>query len=426
MNTRALALKSLVKCDRDSKFANLEINSTLDKNPMSDSDRGLYTALVYGVLEREMLLDYVLSPYLKKTVSSLDPEVRCALRLGAVQIFFFDKIPDHAVCDETVEIIKKSPRRSASGLVNAVLRSLVREKDSVRKKIENAPLSVKYSLPEWILNLWQSSYGEEKTLEILEGFSGKAPLTLHANTLKTTAEALSRKFEGVGVSCHIHPRHPDLVVLDTNINPEKLEGFSEGLFFVQGSASALAVKALGLQPDSRVLDVCACPGGKSFAAALELENSGEIFSFDLHESKLSLISKGAEKLGITIIKSACHDAREDFGPLVGTADFVIADVPCSGLGVISKKPDIRKKSPEDIARLPEIQAAILENVSKTLKKGGKLLYSTCTLNCAENENITDKFLENHPEFKRAEGFPITYFPKDEIEDGFFSDVLIKE
>jgi len=426
VNTRALALKSLVKCDRDLKFANLEINSTLDKNNLSDSDRGLYTALVYGVLEREMLLDYILSPYLKKNVSALDPEVRCALRLGAVQIFFFDKIPDHAVCDETVEIIKKSPRRSAAGLVNAVLRSLIREKEGVRKRIVKAPLSVKYSLPEWIVELWQSSYGEEKALEILEGFSRKAPLTLHANTLKTTAEDLCRGFEALGIPCHIHPRHPDLVVLDTNINPEKLDGFDKGLFFVQGSASALAVKSLGLHPDSRVLDVCACPGGKSFAAALELENRGEIFSFDLHESKLGLISKGAEKLGITIIKSECHDARHDFGELVGTADFVIADVPCSGLGVISKKPDIRKKSPDDIKRLPEIQTAILENASKVLKKGGRLLYSTCTLNRAENEDVTDKFLKNHPEFKREDGFPVTYFPKDEIEDGFFSDVLIKE
>lgn len=426
MNTRALALKSLVKCDRDSKFANLEINSTLDKNALSDSDRGLYTALVYGVIEREMLLDYILSPYLKKGIASLDPEVRAALRLGAAQIFFFDKIPDHAVCDETVEIIKKSPKRSASGLVNAVLRSLVREKERVSERIENAPLSVKYSLPEWIIALWQNCYGEGKTLEILEGFSRKAPLTLHVNTLKTTAETLLRRFTDKGIFCHIHQRHSDLIVLDTNINPEKLDGFDTGEFFVQGSASALAVKSLGIKSGSRVFDVCACPGGKSFAAALELENKGEIFSFDIHQSKLSLIEKGAERLGITIIKSDCHDARLDFGECVGTADFVIADVPCSGLGVISKKPDIRKKSPDDIARLPEIQTDILENVSRLLRSGGRLLYSTCTLNCAENEAVTNKFLERHPEFKRADGFPVTYFPKDEIEDGFFSDVLIKE
>ena len=424
MNARALALKSLVRCDRDSKFANLEINSALDKNDLSDSDRGLYTALVYAVLEREMLLDFILNPYLKKPVSALDPEVRIALRLGAVQIFFFDKIPDHAVCDETVEIIKKSPRRSAAGLVNAVLRSLIREKADVLKRIDNAPLNVKYSFPEWIVTLWQKCYGEGKTLEILEGFSRKAPLTLHANTLKITGEQLCEKLKKAGFSCHVHPMHSDLAVIDENVNPEKLEGFDEGLFFVQGSASALAVKNLGLRPDARVLDVCACPGGKSFAAALEMENRGEIFSFDLHESKLGLIDKGAERLGINIIKSACHDARESFGNI--EADFVIADVPCSGLGVISKKPDIRKKSFEDITRLPEIQAAILENVSKTLKKGGKLLYSTCTLNSAENENVTENFLKNHPEFKRAEDFPVTYFPKDAVEDGFFSDVIIKE
>ena len=215
-------------------------------------------------------------------------------------------------------------------------------------------------------------------------------------------------------------------MLDTGVDPERLYGFEEGLFFVQGTASSLAVKSLAPIPESVVVDTCACPGGKSFAAALSLGNKGKIYSFDLHKSKLGLIEKGAERLGISIIEVESHDARESFGELEEKADYVICDVPCSGLGVISKKPDIRSKKREDIERLPEIQYAILENSVKLLKCGGRLLYSTCTLNKDENERVTDRLLEAHPELERAEGYPVTYFPDGESEDGFFTDIIVRK
>ena len=424
MNTpRFLAFQSLLRCESGSRYSNLEINAVLDKNPLSQSDKGLYTALVYSVLEREMLLDYLLKDYLKMPIERLDREVRVALRLGAVQLYFFDKLPDHAVCDETVELIKNSKKRSATGLVNAVLRSLVRDKDKNTEKIANAPLNVRYSMPEWIVDLWTKDYGEERALAILEGFSKKPPLTLRVNALKITPEELYRALKDKNIQCDVKD---DMIVLDTGVDPERLYGFEEGLFFVQGTASSLAVKSLAPIPESVVVDTCACPGGKSFAAALSLGNKGKIYSFDLHKSKLGLIEKGAERLGISIIEVESHDARESFGELEEKADYVICDVPCSGLGVISKKPDIRSKKREDIERLPEIQYAILENSVKLLKCGGRLLYSTCTLNKDENERVTDRLLEAHPELERAEGYPVTYFPDGESEDGFFTDIIVRK
>ena len=423
-DARELALFSLVRAEKDAKFINLEINSTLKRNELSQSEKGLYTALVYSTVEKEMLLDYLLRGFLKTPVEKLDSEVRACLRLGAVQILYFDKLPDHAVCHESVEIIKRSRCRSASGLVNAVLRGVAREKGALLEKAGNAPVYIKYSIPEWIVSLFESSYGRDKCIEILEGFRRKTPLVLHVNTLKTTASKLLTQLCENGYAARIHPLHPELLVLDSGC-AEDLPGFQEGMFFVQGTASALAVRALRIKPDSCVFDVCACPGGKSFAAAMALENRGSIYSSDLHESKLSLIEKGASRLGITIVSASVHDARESFGDMEGCADFVICDVPCSGLGVISKKPDIKNKDPQDIKRLPEIQKDILENSSRLLKKGGRLLYSTCTLNRAENEEVVNAFLEAHTEFVREASFPVTYFPVGDIEDGFFADVIVK-
>ncbi len=423
-DARELALLSLVRAEKDAKFVNLEINSTLKKNELSQSEKGLYTALVYSVTEKQMLLDYLLAGFLNTCVEKLDAEVRACLRLGVVQILYFDKLPDHAVCHESVEIIKRSRCRSASGLVNAVLRSVAREKSALLEKAEKSPLHIKYSIPEWIVSLWDASYGRKKCIEILDGFQRKTPLVLHVNTLKTSVDAFMKLMREKEHDVRVHPLHPELVIVDSG-SAEELCGFDEGLFFVQGTASALAVRALEIKPHSCVFDVCACPGGKSFAAALALENSGIIYSSDLHESKLSLIEKGCERLGITTVFVSVHDAREVFADKEGTADYVICDVPCSGLGVISKKPDIKNKKPEDIKRLPEIQRDILENSSRLLKKGGRLLYSTCTLNSAENEDVVNAFLEKHPEFVRDKSFPVTYFPCGDVEDGFFADVIVK-
>lgn len=414
-NARSLAFESLKKCTKDGKYSNLEVLSSLSRVNLDPRDKALYTALVYGVIEKGITLDHVLSDYSRIPLEDLDVGALVSLRLGLYQILFMDRVPDHSACDEAVKLVPKS----AKSFVNGVLRAILREKDEVIKSIETAPLSVKYSVPQWMISIWQDGYGEEKTLEILKGFESRPPMTLRVNTLKITADELL---------CHIdgkpHPIHSDMIYAAGNA--EGLYGYAEGLFFVQGTNSRTAVKALGLQAGETVIDTCACPGGKSFSAAIDMKNQGRIYSFDLHSNKLSLITRGAKRLGIDIITADTCNAASPCEELLGSADAVICDVPCSGLGIIAKKPDIKYKNYSDVERLPKIQAEILSASSGYLKSGGRLLYSTCTLNPEENERITEEFLKEHKNFRRAEGYPVTAFPSDDSDDGFFYDLLIKD
>ncbi len=410
-NPRRLALDSLKKCARDGKYVNLEVLSSLSDTRLEARDKALYTALVYGVIEKSITLDYLISGFSRLPLERLDSDTLNALRLGLYQIIYMDRIPGFSACDEAVKLVP----RSAKPYVNAVLRSALR--CDLNEKIRCAPLSVRYSVPDWLIELWQKGYGEEKTLEILEGFLKRPPMTIIVNTLKTNnGELLGR------IDAQPHPELDGILFAKGNV--EELYGFDKGFFFVQGSNSYRAVRALAPSSDELVIDTCACPGGKSFTSAILMGNKGKIYSFDLHASKLSLINKGAERLGIDIIETAVSDARAPRAELVGRADAVICDVPCSGLGIIAKKPDIKYKSPNDIERLPEIQFDILTASSEYLRVGGRLLYSTCTLNPDENERVVDKFLAVHPEFRSVERK--TAFPSDESDDGFFYELLIKD
>lgn len=414
-NPRKLAFDSLKKCSKAGKYSNLEVLASLSRNELDTRDKALYTALVYGVIERSITLDYIISRYSKLALEKLDEDTITALRLGICQIVYMDRIPDFSACNETVNLVP----HSSKAYVNAVLRAVIRDKDNIDTHLKNAPLSVKFSVPEWIIDIWKKGYGEDKTLEILEGFLRKPRLTLRVNTLKTTAKELLEKIDG-----EPHPDLPDVIYADGNV--ESIYGFDDGLFFVQGSNSRRAVAALSLKKGESVIDVCACPGGKSFSAAIDMENEGHLFSFDLHKNKLSLIEKGAERLGISIITTDTHNGTTPREELIGKADAVICDVPCSGLGIIAKKPDIKYKNFSDIERLPKIQLEILTASSRYLKKGGRLVYSTCTLNPDENEKITDAFLSSNTDFHRAEGYPRTFFPEGSSEDGFFCDLIIKD
>ncbi len=412
---RRLAFDSLKKCSKDGKYSNLEVLASLSRTELDTRDKALYTALVYGVIEKTVTLDYLLSRYSRLPLEKLDSNTLTALRLGLYQIMYMDRIPDFSACDESVKLVP----HSSKSYVNAVLRAAVKNKDGIGAVLDSAPLSVKYAVPREIIDIWQRGYGEEKTLEILEGFMLKPPMTLRVNTLKTSAKELLKHIDGSA-----HCELPDIIYASGNA--ETLYGFDEGLFFVQGTNSRRAVSALSLKPGETVVDTCACPGGKSFSAAIDMENRGRIYSFDLHANKLSLVLKGAQRLGIDIINADVCNATSPRTELEGSADAVICDVPCSGLGIIAKKPDIKYKSLSDIERLPKIQLAILTASSLYLKKGGRLMYSTCTLNPDENERVTETFLGSHPDYRRAEGFPKTYFPSQTSDDGFFCDLLIKD
>lgn len=412
---RALAFESLKKCSKDGKYSNLEVLSNLSRVPLDPRDKALYTALVYGVIEKSITLDSIIEKYSRISLKELDIDTLISLRLGIYQLMYMDRIPAFSACDESVKLV---PHKSKS-YVNAVLRAVSKNKASLEEWLENAPLCIKYSVPQYIIDIWTKGYGEEKTLEILKGFSVNPPLTIRVNTIKSSVKELLEHIDG-----RVHPCLSDIII--TSGNAEALYGFDEGKFFVQGSNSRYVVSALKLQAGETVIDTCACPGGKSFSAAVDMQNKGKIYSFDLHKSKLSLITKGASRLGIDIIETAELNAMHPREELFGKADAVICDVPCSGLGIIAKKPDIKYKNAEDIERLPEIQLGILSASSAYIKNGGRLMYSTCTLNPDENERVTDEFLKTHKDFHRAEGFPRTAFPDGVWEDGFFCDLIIKD
>jgi len=421
---RRLCLESLIKSEKNRSFSNLEVNSAISAKDLSEKDKSFFTALFYGVVERKITLDHIID--LLSSRKDLSQKVRNLLRMGIYQILYMDKVPDSAAVDEAVKLAKSIGEYKASGLINGILRNLCRNRADIRKRLDREDdaqaLSIKYSYPVWMVEMWISCYGLENAKAIMSEQNKKAPLTLRVNTLKTDKEAVISSFEGKVIQ---YPSVPTAVTLTTHFNPSKSKALENGEFFIQDLASQTAIKHLSPQKGERLIDCCCCPGGKSFSAAIEMENQGEIKAFDLHQSKLGLVDKGAKRLGITIIKTAVGDATKFNDTLKEWADKIICDVPCSGLGVISKKPDIRDKKLEDISRLPEIQRSILDNVTKYLKKGGRLLYSTCTLNSDENENITNAFLKENKRFKRPEGYPITIMPKENEQDGFFIDIIEK-
>lgn len=416
---RSLALDSLVALERDGKFSNIEVNSSIKKNQLSDADRNLYTRLVYGVTEKRITLDWIIRDYSDKPVESLDCDVLNALRLGIYQLVFMDRIPEHAAVGETAGTVRKSK----TGYVNAVLRSFIRggKKYTLPDKDEYIKyLSVKYSMPEELCMMFNSAYGKgEGGVEpLLCALNSERKTCLRINTLRIGVEDAVRRTGGEKSGFA-----PDTVLVES-LGPDIREGIDEGLWFVQDEASRMASSFLGAQPGETVIDTCACPGGKSFSVAIDMKNTGCLYSFDLHRNKLSLIKKGAEKLGLSIIETEERDARQPKKELVGKADRVLCDAPCSGYGTISKKPDIRYKDFSLCKKLPDIQYDILCGASEYVRSGGVLVYSTCTLNPAENEGVLNRFLENNSDYSLENSR--TFLPHVDGCDGFFAATMRKK
>ena len=453
---RALALSTLLEVEKG-KYGNIAVDTVLKRTDMSDPDRHLYTALVYGVTERKTTLEFLLGKFSSRPLAELDSTVRLALCMGLYQLIYLDRVPDHAALDETVSLVS----RKVSGFVNAVLRSYLRfeaalpkASDGNRAPRENklttpeewisrfpelgeddlTALSVCYGVPVSLCETFVEALGYGRAASALAGFCEKPPMTVRVNTQKTTPEALTAELTAAGLTVH-----PSLYASTALRVPEgaitATEAFQRGDFFIQDEASQLCVAALDAHPDHIVADTCACPGSKSFGIALTMENRGEVHSFDLHKSKLSLIESGAQRLGLSIVTATERDARKPDPDLLGKCDRVLCDVPCSGLGVIAKKPEIRHKDLTESARLPAIQAAILEASAGYLKPGGVLVYSTCTILPAENQDVVTAFLAAHPEFEPydlafpakdetvrdivSEGGMITLLPDANRTDGFF-------
>ena len=388
MGARETALNVLLACRKEGGWSNGVLKTYAVRDRLDSRDSALAARLCYGVIQNRNCLDFYLRQLLTGKLKDLHPAVRDILHLGLYQILFMDKIPESAAVNESVELAKKYCRkqRNAPGLVNGVLRSAVRAQDSL---IQPVSWEDKYSHPGDLINLLKAYVGKERIEPMLQANNAIAPMTVQVNTLKTTANALQERLKSEGVSCQNHPWLAECLVLSGTGNLEQLPSFREGLFYVQDPAARLSILCAALTPGQRVLDCCAAPGGKSFACAMAMEGQGKITSCDIHEHKIELIAKGAQRLGLANIHSVLQDATEFSPDWEEKMDTVIADVPCSGLGIIRKKPDIRYKNLAEMAQLPPLQKKILDNVARYVKPGGLLMYSTCTLVQAENRKVEE-------------------------------------
>ena len=425
MTAREAALRTLVACEKQDAWADAFLKRTLKDGKLDGRDAALATRLTFGVVQNRMLLDWYIDRFAK---GKLDLTVRTALRLGAYQMLFMSRIPISAAVNESVKLTKTFCRNpAASGLVNAVLRNIERNKDSLPLPND---LSVKYSHPKWLVELFVERLGQEGAQALMECHNGEVPTMAQVNTCHTTAEKLLDELTAAGVEAQPHPWLSNCLTLQGTGSLEQLDAFLRGDFYIQDAAACLAVTAAGIKPGMKVLDACAAPGGKSFAAAIAMENQGEIVSCDIHPHKQMLIELGARRLGLDCVHAMTQNAKERVKDWENAYDAVIADVPCSGLGIIRKKPDIRYKDPAPLQGLPAIQKDILDNVSAYVKPGGVLLYSTCTLLERENEDIVLSFVREHEEFTLEklelpqpvgcveEGY-VTLWPHIHGTDGFF-------
>ena len=430
---RQIAFDTLNKIDRDGSYSNLTLDNMLGASDLSGADASLVSALVYGVLERSITLDDCLSRYLKQPIRKLKPQVLTALRLGTYQLLYMDKIPPSAAVNESVTLVRNNGCAFAAGLTNAVLRAVSRDGLILPDETgSDRYYSVKYSFPLWLVRLWRNSYGDENAEGIMAGCAGRPPLTVRVNTLRVNAPQLKQRLEEEGVS--VEPtRYENALNLDKCGNMEKLVSFQKGLFHVQDAASQLCAAALDPQPGDTVLDLCSAPGGKAFTAAQLMNDVGRIFCCDIHSHRLALIKEGAIRLGLRCIDVTLNDAAalNDKLPL---AERVLCDVPCSGLGVIRRKPEIRFKNPAEVDKMPETQYNILNSSANYVKRGGRLVYSTCALNPAENEAVVRRFLREHGDFHLIEpkvenektfarDHMLTLMPHRDQTDGFFIAVL---
>ena len=406
-------------------YSNIALDRALRDSDLNPQQKSRVSALYYGVIERLPELDYVLSRYSKKPPEKLDPTVRNLLRCGVYQLAHM-RIPDNAAVNECVNACKKLRYTSASGFVNAVLRGFVR--DGKQIPVPKDPVlrcQVQYCAPDWLIKQLSSEYGESVMDALLTDALGRPPVTLRRNTLAGDASGFLRAMGDISVEKI--PLLPDCYRVQGG-DVTRTDAFAQGMFHVQDLASQLCCLALDPQPGDTVLDLCAAPGGKSFTLAELMEDRGQLYAFDLHTNRVKLIAQGAQRLHLQCVHAQTGDASIH-NPELPQADRVLCDVPCSGLGVIRRKPEIKYKDPAVFAGLPPVQAKILENAARYVKPGGYLVYSTCTLSRAENDGVVDGFLQQHPEFEGVSfletlgepfgNWKVTLHPGCFGSDGFF-------
>lgn len=399
-NPRSIALNVLIKIEQEQAYSNLALANAMRDSKLNRVDSAFVSALVYGVLERKITLDYIIRQYSKIPLRKIEFKTKMILRMGVFQLLFMDKVPESAAVNESVNLAKRYRLQKSAGFINGILRSITRaeikytlpdERDTVRC------FSVKYSAPEELVRMWIDAYGTKNAEQLLEHLSGRPPICARVNTLKTNADMLTESLCSDGVQAEKIPFLSDALYLMHTGAIEALRAYREGLFHIQDASSQLCVHFLDPQPRELLLDICAAPGGKSFTAAEMMNDRGKVFAFDLYGHKVRLIESGAKRLGISSVRASVRDGAS--GMPLPTADRILCDVPCSGLGILSRKPEIRYKDGLLNNDLPQLQYRILSCSAAYLAVGGRLVYSTCTLNPRENNEITAKFLAEHPGFE---------------------------
>ncbi len=415
---RESAVLILRDIEEKGAYMNILLDEVCRKDGFTGKDASFLSEIVRGVVRNRLYLDYIISAYSKVKLKKISVSIKNILRTGLYQLFFMDKVPDSAAVNESVKLARRYGHSASAGFVNALLRNASKNGIPPLPKDKKEELSIKYSYPLWMVLRFIEDFGEERAEEILKAGNEKADMIIRANTLKISAGDLEKKLGDL-----VKSRDGNMLTLNSNGAVYNIDGFKEGLFSVQATPFNKTAELLCLKPGMTVMDGCAAPGGKTTYIAELMEDKGEIFAFDIYSHKLKLINEASERLGIHIIKTGIHDASKENKELSGKCDRVLLDVPCSGLGIIRRRPDIKwnRKEDEDFSVLQE---KILEEGSKALKDGGILIYSTCSIDKRENEEVIKKFLKKHPEFSLypfsggEEGYK-TYYPNFDKTDGAF-------
>lgn len=428
-SSRQVVLELLTRMQQDGSYSNIILDNTFTQEKLSPRDRAFSAMLFYGVIERKMTLDYIIRLYSSVEFDNIDIDVLQLLRMGLYQLLY-TSVPESAAVNESVALAEEK----AKGFVNGILRSFIRNGKTVDyRDLEGIPkLSIEYSCPKWLIKKWTEMFGEEETLKILQGSIGRPPLFVRVNTLKCTADELIDEFKKEHIEAKKNALLDDCLELGRVHEIEATNAYRKGLFHVQDISSQLCCRVARPVFNETVIDMCAAPGGKTFTMAQLMANRGKIHSFDLYDGRVSMIREGAARMGLNIVEAAVHDATE-YDPTIPPADKVLCDVVCSGLGVIRRKPEIKYKEIKNLEQLPLLQIHILRNASRYVKKGGTLIYSTCTLSRDENEGVVEKFLAENPDFAPAI-IPIgvngvedkcmrTFLPSVTGGDGFFAATL---
>ncbi len=426
INTRQSAFEALLKTEKEGAYSNIALDFLLSKSDYDTRDRAFVSNLFYGVIERKLSIDYQIELYTAKPISKMKAPLLTVLRLGAYQLLFMDKVPSSAAVNESVKLAKKNGFSHAAGLVNAVLRKIDKNGFKLPSQENYSEyLSVKYSCPQWLINKWIKEYGNEVTQGILSHSLGACKTYIRVNNTLLTEDELIKELEAENIKAEKCNIDNCLEIALNGRSVEALNSFKKGYFHVQDAACQLCAASLNVKPGDRVFDLCAAPGGKTYTIAEIMSDNGEVLSFDIHPHRVELINNGAARLSLKSVRATVGDACV-YNEEIGQADAVLCDVPCSGFGIIGRKPEIKYKDPDEVKALPALQLEILQNGAKYVKKGGRLVYSTCTLSHSENEKVCKKFLESTIDFKAVSPFKntnkgeyVTLFPHLNDTDGFF-------